>query len=135
MKRLHPIYIALLVCLSGVLLMPVTPFATDVINWHLLSGAYLFVDGFESGDTDQWSTTVSNNAYRIVLKHGSPVAEDILSSADSYGHCTVPKKAFRDVQSSAAAADETVLGFDCKFLLRKDDLVVTFALKPRPIDG
>ena len=56
-KQLHPAYVALVVCMSGALLMPLIPLASETVDWNLLGGAYLFSDGFESGNLSVWSSS------------------------------------------------------------------------------
>lgn len=60
MNRIIRFLIALAACVGGFALMPLLSVPKGVFGWELFAGVYseIFADGFESGDTSQWSQTV-----------------------------------------------------------------------------
>ena len=119
---------ALGICLSGLLLMPVIPLATEIIDWQLFGGAYLFDDGFESGDTSAWSSTTQSNGITVQFPRGSRSAEAILATISTDRSCLVPAK----ILPGSKAAGE-LLVFDCRFLMTHDGAQLTFRLPDHPV--
>ena len=60
MKKLLKTLVALSICLSGWALVPVVTLPAQSFSWELFADAYgeIFSDGFESGNTDNWSNVV-----------------------------------------------------------------------------
>ncbi len=53
----HRLIAALVLCLSGLALIPFNPFTSRVFGWEQLAGAYdlIFADDFEDGNPKHWS--------------------------------------------------------------------------------
>lgn len=59
----HRLIAALVLCMSGLALLPFNPLPSQVFGWERLAGAYevLFGDDFESGNTDGWQYRAPEN--------------------------------------------------------------------------
>lgn len=125
MTSRHRFLISLAVCLSGLLLMPAVPFATDVIEWEMFAGIYIHDDDFESGNTLEWSITVSGNRRVLTFKPGSLQAAKIFSSVDVFGYCLIP-----DRMLGVKTSDGMVLGHDCKIEIGPKKVGINFSLVP-----
>jgi len=59
----HRLIAALVLCMSGLALLPFNPLPSQVFSWERLAGAYevIFGDNFESGTTDGWEYFAPEN--------------------------------------------------------------------------
>jgi len=59
----HRLIAALVLCMSGLALLPFNPLPSQVFGWEVLAGAYqtIFRDGFESGTSEHWEPFAPEN--------------------------------------------------------------------------
>jgi len=130
------VYFALSFLAAGVVLAPLVPTDSQPIDWQAMSQAYeepIFSDGFEDGSTLNWSVTITGTAVKVVLAHGSKIAEEILLSIDEDGRGWVPTALFQNgvVDERRLAVGPITQVDDCTVRIAQNGVIVTFSL---PLD-
>lgn len=128
------VYFALSFLAAGVVFAPLLRTGSGPINWEAMAQAYqdpIFSDGFESGNTDNWSVTVNGTRVTLVFPEGSPLVKDILQSVDSFRRAWVPTAilAKHGYDGGAFNAGPNTLVNDCS--VKFDDsgtIVITFVM-------